>query len=69
MPVPVSHVRVSTSQYRAAHGREPRGEGLWVFQFAGESVTRSFYGSFPEARREATRAAARYGVRSVEVCS
>lgn len=51
-------MRTNTSQYRNAHGTEPRGRGFWFFSMEGTDVNGNFVsftdgamGTFSEARR------------------
>jgi len=45
--------KVSTTEYRFSHGKEPRGSGLWWFEIDGESV--SYTGSYAVAKDSAIR--------------
>ena len=53
-------MRVSTTQYRFSHGRDPRGTGLWAFEMGAHGRPSETYfaqGTYAQARREATRQA------------
>ena len=58
-------VRVERSRYLFAHGKAPRGFGLWWFLVGGQHFRKS--GSFSEVLREAKALASRTGQKSVEV--
>ncbi len=63
--VALSAVTFDTSHFRFAHGRQPRGTGLWAF--TGEGMTFTVSASFTEARRVARTFFAERGVRQVKV--
>ena len=61
-------VRVETTQYQGAHGRMPRGRGLWFFAFdRGVEATFAATGTFAEARSAAVVEALRVGAHTVRV--
>lgn len=65
-------MRVDTTEYEWAHGKKPRGPGLWWFYARredGQAFQRSFNMSFGEARKAAVRWAKRLGAWSVELQS
>jgi len=72
-----NQVRVSTSNFRFAHGKSPRGFGGWYFEFgtstdylmSGANIERAPSGSFTEAKVWAVNRAVQLGTTSVEVCS
>jgi len=64
-----SQVRVSTRDFRFAHGKSPRGLGGWFFEFGNVFVERAPRGSFTEAKAWAVNRAVQLGTTSVEVCS
>lgn len=72
-----SSVLVSTNQYQWAHGKAPRGFGLWAFFFSfrggrGGTVDPWFAPgpcSFADARKAAVAEAARRGFDFVQVAS
>ena len=49
--------RFSTDRYVAAHGKEPRGRGLWRFTawLRTTAVDYVFDGTYTEAKREVNR--------------
>lgn len=73
-------MRVSTTQYEAAHGKSPRGKGGWAFEFKmnghwtdpvfvrGGEFGQSLL-TYSEAKREAVRRAKSAGASEVRVCS
>ena len=64
-----NQVRVSTSNYRFAHGKSPRGFGTWLFEFNNAFIERAPSGSFTEAKKWAINRAIVLGTTTVEVCS
>lgn len=66
-------VNVSTTKFEFAHGRKPRGTGLWMFLLLDDQgrtvVTVSHTGTFTEARKVAVARAKFAGVVEVEVAS
>ena len=48
---------VDTSKYVWAHGKQPRGWGLWFFGDWNENWTFEFTGSYTEAKKAALQAA------------
>lgn len=64
-----NQVRVSTSDFRFAHGKSPRGFGGWFFEFNYAFVERAPSGSFTEAKKWAINRAVQLGTATVEVCS
>lgn len=59
-------VTVDTSPYRRAHGKEPRGTGLWRFEFDG-GETLDAGGSYAEKVQDAKRYAASHNISVVKV--
>lgn len=73
-----NQVRVSTSNFRFAHGKSPRGFGGWFFEFGtnwdcdcfGEAIIeRAPGGTFADAKNWAVNRAVQLGTTKVEVCS
>lgn len=65
-----SAVRFSTAAYQFAHGKAPRGTGLWAFRAPGSDRDLFFFnGSLSEAKKAAAQHFATVGVVVVEVCS
>jgi len=64
-----NQVRVSTSNFRFAHGKSPRGFGGWFFEFGNAFVERAPSGTFAEAKAWAANRAVQLGTPTVEVCS
>ena len=62
-------VTVSTRRFEFAHGRQPRGRGLWGFELEGVEELMFVTGSFSDAKKAAVEAAAKMGVRRVSVAS
>lgn len=64
-------VEVRTTHYEFAHGRKPRGTGLWLFHGYNERSGRTFEfnGSYSEAKRKAIEWARARGTNMLEVCS
>jgi hypothetical protein len=67
-------MKVSTTQFVRSHGRQPRGRGLWMFQFRdskGVALVTLFdaNGTYAEACRKARSMARGYacGVETIEV--
>ena len=69
MKITKSQVKVSTSDYRFAHGKEPRGFGGWYFEFNNALIEQAPSGSFTEAKKWAINRAIVLGTTTVEVCS
>lgn len=76
LPAKPGQVRVSTSEYQAAHGRHPQGRGHWAFYFgfrrgdllvAPEFIQGELL--YSEARRRAQKAACDRGFTFIEVGS
>ena len=65
--IPVTHVRVSTAAFEAAHGVMPDGRALWSFTIGGDTLR--WYGPYAEAEAQAVAAAARRGICEVVVCA
>lgn len=68
-----SRVEVSTTEYQFAHGRMPRGRGLWFFTMRlrpgrGESQFIA-EGTYAEARKAALVEACRVGATMIKVGS
>jgi hypothetical protein len=49
--------QVGTAVYEHAHGRKPRGVGLWRFELVAYGSTIDVSGLYGEAKREAQRQA------------
>lgn len=66
-------VHVSTHEFEMAHGRKPRGTGLWWFHIVdgyGQPVTDvEFNGTYTEARKWAVGIAKQMGAVDVAVGS
>lgn len=64
-------VRFSHSDYLSSHGRPPRGEGSWVFQF-NRGGTEPWWApgvlTLTEAKKLARAEAVRRGANVAEVC-
>lgn len=58
-------VHVDLARYRAAHGRAPRGAGLWLFRW--QTGMLHHLGSYAEAKRRAIHAARADGIGTVEL--
>lgn len=69
--IPLSSIRVSTSQYVFTHGHEPRGRGSWAFYFNLQEEPWWAPGSllYSKARRLALAEAQKRGVYSVTVAT
>lgn len=69
--IPLSSIRVSTSQYVFTHGHEPRGRGSWAFYFNLKEEPWWAPGSllYSKARQLALREAQKRGVYSVTVAT
>jgi hypothetical protein len=72
--VSASSVEVSTVDFEFAHGRKPRGHGMWgfYFGFSRRNVVQEpvfFTASYAAAKRQAVAAAAARGFTHVEVGS
>ena len=64
-----NQVRVSTSDFRFAHGKSPRGFGGWVFEFNHAFVERAESMKRYEAKKWAINRAVQLGTTTVDVCS
>jgi hypothetical protein len=70
-------MQISTSKYQAAHGKMPKGKGLWFFfgMAIGNGLNNSpfefsHYGTYGEAKKAASKAAKqRTGIHSLTVGS
>lgn len=71
-------MRVETWKYEYAHGKKPRGFGLWWFDIVLNYdssdrllsfTTLTFTGSYTEAKRAAVKQAKQLKAREVFVCS
>lgn len=64
-------VEVKTTHYEFAHGRKPRGTGLWMFHGYNDRSGRTFEfnGTYSEAKKEAVKWARSRDCHMVEVCS
>lgn len=65
-------MKFDTTDFQAAHGRRPRGNGSWAFFFRRKAdVSEAFWvnGSFSEAKAAAAAEATKRGVRCVFVGS
>ena len=58
-----------TSQYRFAHGKEPKGTGKWMFKIGGEEFSPSSSMSYADAKKEAAKKAKEKGVTTITVLS
>jgi hypothetical protein len=58
-------VRVSTRQYEASHGRQPRGWGRWGFKI--DDQIEWLAGTYTEAKKLATKQARQEGISFIEV--
>jgi len=63
----MKYVTVSTTEYEFAHGRKPRGYGLWVFYFAGGFA--HIQGTYAEAKKQAKAKAHRLEVHTIKLSS
>jgi hypothetical protein len=41
---------VKTNEYEASHGRQPRGDGLWLFRNADTGDVHEHTGTYTQAR-------------------
>lgn len=67
-------ITVSTTQYEFAHGKMPRGRGMWAFFFDGRTNVEDAFWSNPnqlysQALNDAKRYAAAKGYSRIEVGS
>ena len=64
-------MRINTSQFEAAHGRKPRGQGLWFFELVTAAGRKSCAcnGTYTEASRHARRQAGHVGATEIVVGS
>lgn len=46
-------VEINTSEFQFAHGRKPRGKGLWAFYLPDDPDPAFFNGLYSEAARQA----------------
>jgi len=63
---------VNTSEYRAAHGKEPRGKGRWMFDLGrenGEWHEFAMNANYGTALAAAKAEAKRLGCYKIVVCS
>jgi len=61
-------IEFNTSKYKGAHGKEPKGTGVWAFKVGDEEfITKSM--SYADAKKEAAKKAKEKGARSVTVLS
>ncbi len=61
-------IEFNTSKYMGAHGKEPKGTGVWAFKVGDEEfMTKSM--SYTDAKKEAAKKAKEKGARSVTVLS
>jgi len=63
---------VSTARYEFAHGKKPRGTGMWAFFFGqNDSVEDAFWhrGTYAEAKAAAVAEASKRGFSRVSVGS
>jgi hypothetical protein len=61
-------IEFNTSKYKGAHGKEPKGTGVWAFKVGDEEfMTKSM--SYADAKKEAAKKAKEKGARSVTVLS
>lgn len=64
---PRSKTEVRTEQFEFAHGRRPRGRGIWAFRLTGRPDPFWATGTYTDAKRAAQDEAARIGATRVEV--
>lgn len=62
-------VDFKTSQYKFAHGKEPKGTGKWMFKIGGEEFSPSSPMSYADAKKEAAKKAKEKGVTTITVLS
>lgn len=67
-------ITVKTSQFEFAHGKKPRGQGGWFFNFphvnqGSENATFFVNGTYGDAVKKAKARAAELGTSTVVVCS
>ena len=61
-------MRVNTNRYEAAHGKKPRGFGMWSFEHnAGYQKIVFATGNYSEAKKEAIKAAQEKGASEIIV--
>jgi hypothetical protein len=63
-------VRYSTIRFEAAHGRKPKGYGVWFFLLRsrdGTETTLPESGKYGDAKRKALRGLSPMKIKSVEV--
>jgi len=59
---------VNTTEYQFSHGRKPRGQGTWAFQFSNGSVVFSSpYQTYTQALRDARKLAFHEGTSVAKV--
>lgn len=68
----INNVRVDTSDYSIAHGRQPKGTGAWAFYMGCRNDISKLFcapksASYTEARKLAVQEARRLGVDYVSV--
>ena len=62
-------IRFETHEFEFAHGRKPRGRGLWAFEIGGETFWAKGSVLFSQAKLQAAREARQRRVEVVKVLS
>lgn len=65
-------IEFCTREYAFTHGRQPRGQGMWAFQFGSRSASPEFIPgtlTYAEAKKAARAIAKQRGVFFVVVCT
>lgn len=65
--ITLSSIEINTNDYINAHGKDPKGYGLWFFQI-GESKGH-ITGHYTEATKYARKSAQRQGLTRVDLLS
>jgi hypothetical protein len=63
----VSTVTVDARWYENGHGKQPKGEGHWLFQIGAQLF--SYAGYYGDCREHAVQAARDMGIERIEVLS
>lgn len=62
----MKHIDVNVNEYLAAHGRRPRGTGLWLIRYQ-DGVVSEVTGSYSEVVTVAKRYASEHGMSRITV--
>lgn len=60
-------ITVSTSKYKGAHGKEPKGNGMWAFEIGGEEVFTDKAMNYSDAKKWAINQAKEKDVNVINV--